>query len=249
MRVSIRPALRSSFACLALLLAFQAAAADALRDRFPRSSIDSIEKADAALAAADGARQRAEKEYKASASECMKKFMVNDCIEEARTLRHDRLADIDAVQVEANRFRRNDKAERLETERAKREADRAANASADASLRAKNRLSYDERQRQAKRDAEERARSEAARAGRVASPRKPQITSPKPGSPEANAARRAKNSTDQAAKIKDAAAHREQLARRHALKEADRARRVQQQVRKEAEIEAAREAAAAKLRP
>ena len=239
MRSSIRPVLRSSLVCFALFLAqllpFPAIAADALLDRFPPSAIDSNEKADAALSATGGAKQRAESEYKATARECVKKFMVNQCIAQARTLRHDRLADIDAVQLEANRFKRRDKSDRLEAERAQREAERAANAKADAALRARNRQNHDDRQGQAKRDAAERARSEAARAGRAGAARSPLIKVPKPGSPEANAAQRAKNATDQAAKIKDAALHREQLSRRHAEKEADRARRAEQQARKETE--------------
>ena len=240
----------SSCICLTLFFACAAGAAetDGLRDRFPPASIDSNEKADAALAATSGAKQRAEKEYKASARECLKKFMVNDCVEEARTLRRDRLSRIDAVQVEANRFKRRDKTDRIEAERARRESDRAANAKADADLRARNRNNFDDRSEQAKRDAAERARSDAARARRPAVAHSPMVKVPKSGSPEANAAQRAKNATDQAAKIRDAAAHREELARRHAQKEADRARRAEQQAKKAAARKAA-ETAAASAKP
>lgn len=221
-----------------------------MRDRFPPSAIDTTEKADAALAASGGAKLRVEKEYKATARECMKKFMVNDCLDAARTLRRDRLSDIDAVQVEANRYKRRDKADRIGAERAKREADRDANAKADAELRARNRDAYESRQRQAKREAADRARADAARSGRPSAAHRPLI-SPKPGSPEAHAAQRAKNAAAQAARIRDAAAHREQLARRYAQKEADRARRAKQKAQKEAEREAARRAAGAtaKVKP
>ena len=102
-----------------------AAGPDGSRDRLPPAAIDSIEKADAALAAAGGDRLRVEKEYKATARECLKKFLVSDCIEEAKMLRRDQLADIEAAQIEANRYKRRAKADRLEAERAKREADRA----------------------------------------------------------------------------------------------------------------------------
>ena len=230
----------SSLPCTAV-----AAGNDGLRDRFPASSIGTTEKADAALAATSGAKLRVEIKYKAAARECMKKFMVSDCIEEARTLRHDGLAEIDAVQVEANRFKRRDKADRIEAERAQRESDRAANAQADAELRTKNRQNYDGRQEQAKREAADRARSDATRAGHSPAVHRPLIKGAKPGTPEAAAAQRAKNASGQAAKIRDAAAHREQLAHRHAENEADRARRAKQQAQKEAERKAAQNAAGA----
>ncbi len=244
---SARLALRLSIAALALAFGSSttAATSDGLRDRFPASSIDSTAKADAALAAVGAAKQSVEKEYKATAHECVKKFMVSDCLEEARTQRRDQLADIEAIQVEANRFKRRDKADRLEADRAQREGNRAANAAADADLRAKNRRSYDDRQEQAKREVADRTRTDAARVGRTSTPHSPLIKKPKPGSPEANAEQRSKNAAEQATKVKDAAAHREQLARRHADKEADRARRAQQQARKEAERKAAQAAAGA----
>lgn len=244
---SARSAVRLSLSTLALAFCFSAlaAATDGLRDRFPASSITSSEKADAALAATSGAKQRVEKEYKDTARECMKKFMVNDCLEEARTLRHDRLADIDAIQVEANRFKRRDKADRIEAERARRESDRGANAAADADLRAKNRRSHDDKQEQARREAADRARVDAAKTGRTPGARTPSIKKPQAGSPEANAANRARNAAEQAAKVRDATAHREELARRHAGKEADRARRAQQQARKEAERKATQTGAGA----
>ncbi|MGI9026785.1 MAG: hypothetical protein ACR2GP_14630 [Burkholderiaceae bacterium] len=234
-----RLALCFSVAALALSFGFPAlaAASGGLRDRFPASSINSAAKADAALAATSGAKQRVEKEYKDAARECVKKFRVNDCLDEARTLRHDRLADIEAIQVEANRFKRRDKADRIEADSAQRERDRAANAAADADLRAKNRRDYDDRQEQAKREAADRARS-----GRTSATHSPLVGKPKPGSPEANATQRARNAAEQATKVKEAAVHREQLTRRHAEKEADRARRVQQQARKDAEKKAAQTA-------
>ena len=246
-----RSAFSACLACLALSFACASVAAetDALRERFAASSIDSNEKADAVLAASSGARLRAEKQYKAAAQECLKKFMVNDCIEAARKLRHDRLSGIEAVQIEANRFKRRDKADRIEADRARHEAERAANAGADTELRANNRKNFEDRNGHAKREAAERARSDAARAGHPATAHSPLIKTPKPGSPEANAAQRAKNAAEQAAKIKDAAVHREELARRHAEKEADRARRAQQQAKKEAERQAAQRTAASGSAP
>ncbi len=251
MSAFIRTVCRTGLACLAWFLAStfavvaMAAGPDNFRERFPPSSITSNEKADAALAVTSGAKQRAEKDYKAAAHECQKKFAVNDCIEQARTLRHDRLSEIDAVEVEANRFRRRDKADRIEAERAKREADRSANAKTDADVRARNSKNFEDRSAQAKRDSSERARSEAARAGRPTATHRPLVKVPKPGSPEANAEQRAKNATGQADKIRDAAVHRDQLARRHAQKETERARRAKQQAKKETESLAAQKSAGA----
>jgi colicin import membrane protein len=247
-----RAGLAGAAALLIFACATVAAGADAtgpgegdLRERFPPSSIDSVPKADAALAATAGAKVRAEKEYKSAARECLKKFLVNDCVDEARARHRQRLSEIEAIQVEANRFKRRDKADRIESERAQREAERAANAKAEADLRAKNRQSYDDKQEQARREAADRARSDAARAGRPAT-HSPLITGPKPGSPEANAAQRAKNAADQATKVKEANAHREQLVRRHAEKEAERVRRAKEKADKEAAQKAAPATAPAK---
>ena len=241
-----RLALGLPITALALSFGSAFAAADGgLRDRFPASSITSTAKADAALAATGGAKERVEKEYRDTARECMKKFMVTACLDEARTQRRDRLADIEAIQVEATRFKRRDKADRVEADRAQREGNRAANAAADADLRAKNRRAYDERQAQAKREVADRTRTDAARVGRPPATHSPSIKKARPGSPEASAGQRARNAAEQATKVTDAAAHREQLARRHAEKEANRARRAQQQARKEAERKAAQPATGA----
>lgn len=251
-RSASRPCLALAFACFVALSipgVAPAAGAGELRDRFPAGAIDSIVKADSALAAADGEKLRVERDYQATARECMKKFMVNDCLDAARTVRRDRLSDIEALRIEANRYKRRDKADRIESERAKREAERAANAKADAELRARNREAYESRQRQAKREAADRAREGAARAGRPPAARGPLIKSPKPGSPEAQAAQRAKNAAAVAARIREAAAHREQLARRHAQREAERARRAQDRAKKEAERNAARHRGDAVVKP
>lgn len=244
---------RASLACFALAFACASVAADSgqlrgelpggLRERFPVSGIDSKEKADAALAATNGAKFRVENEYKASARECLKNFAVNDCIAGARTLRHDKLAEIDAVEVEANRFKRRDKADRIEADRARHEADRAANAKADADLRARNRKSFDDRSEQARREAAQSAQSAAARAGRPPATHSPLVKLPKPGSAEANAKQRAQNASEQETKVHDATAHREELARRRAHKETERTRRAQERARKDAEMRAAQQPA------
>ena len=249
MPASLRFAFRCSLACFALAFACASVAADSgqlpggLRERFPMSSIDSNEKADAALAATNGAKLRVENEYKASARECLKNFAVNECVGIARTLRHDKLAEIEAVVVEANRFKRRDKADRIEADRARHEADRAANANADADLRARNRKTYDDRSEQAKREAAQSVQTAAARARRPPALHTPLVKVPKPGSAEANAEKRAKNAGEQETKVREAITHREELARRHAQKESERARRAQERARRDAETQAAQKAA------
>jgi colicin import membrane protein len=210
--------------------------ADTLRQQFPAESIDSVQRADAALAATNGAKARVEKDYKAAARECVKKLLVNACLDEQRSLQRKRLADIDGVELEANRFKRRDRADHLEAERAKREADRAANAKADAELRAHNRKDFEDKQAQAKRDAAQRARSDAIKVNGAATkgPHKPAIKVSPPGSAEADAATRSKNATQFANKVAAATQHREEIERRMAAKEADRKKRAEAKAAKDA---------------
>ncbi len=220
------------------------ACAQTLRERFPASSIDSAAKAEAALAATNGAKVRVEAEYKTTARECLKKFLVNDCVDDARDVRRRRLADIDAVTVEANRFKRRDRDDRIETERKRREDERVANEKADGEQRARNRQAYADRQEQARREAADRAKSDAARAARPPGAHRPVVKVGPPGSAEAKAAQRAKNAADQAEKVKEAASHRDEMKRRADQKAADRAQRAKDKAAKEA-----REAKAAAPRP
>ncbi len=73
---------------VAALVAAPASAADdpldRLRTTFPPSSIDSAAKADDALAATKGAKAHVEHDYKAASRACLKAFLVNDCLNEAR---------------------------------------------------------------------------------------------------------------------------------------------------------------------
>jgi|GEM_PF-1852905 len=226
--------------CFAEAEAQTADAVDALRTQFPVGSIDSVSRADAALGATSGAKARVEKDYKTTARNCLKTILVNDCLDAASALQRKRLADIDAVELEANRYKRRDRADHVEADRAQREAERRANAQADADLRARNRKSFEDKQAQAARDAAERAKADVKHAN--ATPHKPAVKVAPPTAAEIAARQHAKNAADYTAKVAEAKEHEEAIQRRLASKAADRKRRADEKAAKEAK-EAASQAA------
>ncbi len=224
----------------------QAAAAsiDSLRERFPAASIDSIEKADAALSSTSGAKVRVEKDYKDAARACIAKILVNACVDEARAQRRKRLADIDAVEIEANRFKRRDRADRLEADKAKRDAERAANAPADAAQRERNRQAYENKQTDAARSTAGREHSATTHAATAAKPHGPVVKlAPLAGSAP-TPDQRAKNAVDFAKHQQVAEAHAKDIDRRVAEKTAERKRRDDAKAAKDAKTAAAAQAAA-----
>lgn len=240
--------IRHSLSLVAFLLASAVAhaaplSADGLREQFPASSIDSVARADAALTATSGAKLRVDKDYKASTRECLRTILVNACLDGARDVRRRRLADIDAIELEANRFKRRERDDRLAADRARREADRAAKASADAELRSRNREAFEAKQREAAQSVADRARSDAIRAR--GKPHQPLIKGPPPGDAEANARQREKNAADYQKKIVAAASHDQVIKRRIVEKEAERKHRDEAKAVKDAKTAAAAAAAAA----
>jgi len=221
------------------MAASTAAEVDVLRQQFPVGSIASVPRADEALGATAGAKARVEKEYKATARDCMKTILVNDCLDRARLLQQKRLADIDAVELEANRYKRRDHADKLDADRAQREAERQAKAPADAEQREKNRKSFDDKQNQAARDVADRKKSADQRA--KSPPRKPTPKPQAPNAPQVAAAQRAKNATEYASKVKEVAEHEDAIQRHLVSKAADRKRR--------ADAKAVKDAAAARVAP
>ena len=195
-----------------------------LRELFPPSSFQSNERADAAIAATSGAKSRVEKQYRVEARDCAATFLVNACLDQARARQRLRLGEIDAVELEANRFKRRDKADRIEAERAKREADRTANAGADAEQRARNRQTYDDKQSQRAREMADQAHSAGGRAGST-KPHRPAIRIAKPDDRASESRQRAKNAADHAVKVAEAETHKMDIERRVAAKTADRKRR------------------------
>ena len=229
-----------SIALLLLCMAGQATGEDAgqtdaasgsFRARFPSGSFDSTAKADAALAAVGSARLRAEGDYKSAARACLGKFFVNDCVDAARTARRVRMSEIEAVEIEANRAKRQERGARVEAERARREAERKTAAPSDARTRAQNREEFDKKQANEKQNVADRARTAAARS---ASPprRVPAIKKPPRQDGNAEAVQRRKNAVQQADKVRQAAEHRAQIEKRRAQKEADRARRTREKAQK-----------------
>ena len=205
---------------------------DLLREQFPVGSITSVPRADAALGATAGAKARVEKDYLTTARDCMKTILVNDCLERARLLQQKRLADITAVELDANRFKRRDHADRLDADRAQREAERQAKAPADAEQREKNRKSFEGKQTQAAHDIADRKTSDEKRA--KSPPRKPTAKPQPPSAPEVAAAQRAKNATDYASKVKEVKEHEDAIQRHLVSKAADRKRRADAKAAKDA---------------
>ncbi len=247
-----------ALAVLVLILGFiQASGARAqtapepgsLRERYPVSSIDSPERADAALAETNGAKGHVELEYRNQARDCIGTFAVNACLDAARALQRKRLAEVEGVELEANRFKRRDKADRLDADRKKRDGDRAANAATDADLRARNRKAFEERQAEAARAVTERQRKEARTAAEAKQPRRPAVKAPPPARTPADAAMREKNVVQHAAKLAEAKAHREEIDRRVVAKTAERKRHAEDKAAKDAKTAAAAAAAKNAVKP
>ena len=235
----------ATLACLAFCLAGVASldaiaqvpsSLDDLRDRYPPSSIDSVTKADAAMAATATAKGQVDKDYRAQAKACLSKVLVNACLDGVRTVQRKRLADVNAIELEANRFKRKDKADRLDADRAKHEAERAAKAPADEAERARNRATYEGKQADAARAVESEARrADTARA------RKPVVKLAPPAN--ASAEQREKNVASYEAHQQEAKDHQVELARRLAEKTADRKRRAEAKAAKDAKLNATAAAA------
>jgi hypothetical protein len=208
---------------------------DDLRTRFPASSIDSVQKADEALAATSGAKERIDKAYKATAKACFGKVLVNNCLDAARDDRRHQVADIDAIELEANRFKRAEHQRQVDADRARRDAEREAKAPADAEERARNRTTYDQKQADLAKSAAEKAQSDANR-----KTRKPSAAGAKaPSTTE----ERAKNAASFQHKQQEAVEHQKDLDRRLVEKEADRKRRAEVKAAKDAKDKAAADAA------
>jgi hypothetical protein len=95
--------------------------------RIPESH--SVEQADARLAQVQKDREAVEAEYSASEQLCYDKFFVNACLDKAREQRRMRLAELRAVEVEANYFKRRSAVEARDREledRAQKDAAEAA---------------------------------------------------------------------------------------------------------------------------
>ena len=124
-RTSIR-----AFIGLAAVMAVASAAGQAsggsVAAKYPAGSIASVEAADSALAEAAIERDAAERRYATEQSNCYSKFFATSCMDEARERRRKALADIRAVEVQANEFKRRERAAERDREVAQRKADSEA---------------------------------------------------------------------------------------------------------------------------
>ncbi|WP_426338994.1 hypothetical protein ACN9MZ_21820 [Pseudoduganella sp. S-14] len=129
----------------------------------------SVEQADARLAQVKKDREAVEAEFNASEALCYDKFFVNSCIDKAKEQRRLRLAELRAVEVEANYFKRRNAVEARDREledRAQKDAAEAAYNAAHpkppkvdpASKPAPKPAAVSVQQRQAEHDAREQAR-------------------------------------------------------------------------------------------
>ena len=130
----------------------------------------SVEQADARLAQVKKDREAVEAEFNASEALCYDKFFVNSCIDKAKEQRRLRLAELRAVEVEANYFKRRNSVEVRDREledRAQKDASEAAYNAAhpkppkiDPALKpAPKAAAVSVQQRQAEHDAREQARA------------------------------------------------------------------------------------------
>lgn len=100
--------------------------AGSVRTRYPAGSISTVEEADRALADASVERDAAERRYGAEQESCYTKFFATSCMDESRERRRKALAEIRAVEVEANEFKRKERAAERDREVAQRIADSEA---------------------------------------------------------------------------------------------------------------------------
>jgi colicin import membrane protein len=121
--------------------------------RFPAGSIRSELLADQALAAAQKERADIEARYLAEQRACYERFFVTACMEAAKERHHATLEQVRPIEIEAEKFKRQQRV----AEREKALAEKRAHEAADAPERA-------ERQRESERTASEKAAERAQQA-------------------------------------------------------------------------------------
>jgi colicin import membrane protein len=217
------------------------ARADGLRSQVPEGSIDSIEKADRALAVAQDARNQSDADFAAGQKACYHKVLVNACITAVKDARRQRVAQIDAVEIEAKRFKRTTEGSHSAADRKDKADQKAANAEQDAAQRVQNRTDYDARQVDAARKEQQRADQAgeapghaAAQAGRVTEAGQKQAN--QTASQREHALQNAKAEADQKQKEQDAQERHDRLAKKHVEKESERAEKASAQETKNATL-------------
>jgi hypothetical protein len=122
--------LRQSAVGVAISLAISGVMAqpldESVRTRYPAGSISSLEQADRALAEASAERNAVERRFAAEQGNCYTKFFATSCMDESRERRRKALADVRTVEIEANEFKRRERAAERDREVAQRIADSEA---------------------------------------------------------------------------------------------------------------------------
>jgi hypothetical protein len=93
-----------------------------LLDHYPAGSINAVAAARTALTDVDVVRKAVEQRFAESRAECMNKFFMTRCVDEAKEIRRDALHSIRKVEVEANAFLRKDRAAERERTIAERQS-------------------------------------------------------------------------------------------------------------------------------
>lgn len=214
-------------ACAAAQLAIAQQSQDAPAARYPAGSITTVEQADRALSFAATERDAAEQRYAAEQEKCYTKFFATSCMDEARERRRKALADIRAVEVQANEFKRKERAAERDREAAQRIAD------SEAKRADHERQLLQKQQNEAAADAgEKQVAPEAPREAAVSSDGKTDRVirheakvRREQSAQAANAARRAENVAAYERKQKEAEARLKEVENRRAEKERERSRK------------------------
>ncbi len=205
-----------------------------IAERYPPGSITTLEQADAALAIVQQERTRAQADLLAAQKVCYAKFLASACLNEVKARDRDRNADIDAVDLMAHRFKRQQAGDEAAAERKRHADERIANLPQDALQRTQRETSFGQKQNDAIDAAgkeDERRAGDAARAqsygSKLAGAQQKQADEVKHRAQVAASADT--NDKARADKLADASARHERLAKKHAQKEADRARKAAEQ--------------------
>lgn len=89
----------------------------------PVAATHSVAEADRKLAQAARDRAQAEAQFAEGEQQCYARFMVNNCLDKVREKRRAMLAEVRAIEIEADRFKRRARVEERDREIARAEAD------------------------------------------------------------------------------------------------------------------------------
>lgn len=194
---------------------------DSVHTRYPVGAISSTEQADRALAEASGERNAIEQRFAAEQGNCYTKFFATTCMDESRERRRKALADVRAVEIEANEFKRRERAAERDREVAQRIADSEA-----------KRVEREQQSQQAKAGAVEKQDAGTVSPAHHSGPSQAERTAQHEAKLQriqaeeaANAAKRAENVAAYERKQREAEEHLKEVENRKAEKERERARK------------------------